>query len=77
MFNGADLRRPDMIVERLMEAGKAPADAAGEVAVDPCLFFIDEVHAVASPVSTVLLSALDERRSTTIGNVVYSFEERR
>ena len=28
-----------------------------------------------APVSTVLLSALDERRSTTIGNVVYSFED--
>ncbi|MCY4394570.1 MAG: AAA family ATPase, partial [Rhodospirillaceae bacterium] len=75
VFNGADLRRPDMIVGRLVEAGKAPADAAGEVTVDPCLIFIDEVHAVASPVSTVLLSALDERRSTTIGNVVYSFED--
>ena len=75
VFNGADLRRPEMIVERLMEAGKAPADATGEVTVDPCLIFIDEVHAVASPVSTVLLSALDERRSTTIGNVTYSFEE--
>ena len=75
VFNGADLRRPDMIVERLVEAGKAPADAAGEVTIDPCLIFIDEVHAVASPVSTVLLSALDERRSTTIGNVVYSFED--
>ena len=75
VFNGADLRRPDMIVERLVEAGKAPADAAGEVTVDPCLIFIDEVHAVASPVSTVLLSALDERRSTTIGNMVYSFED--
>ena len=75
VFNGADLRRPDMIVERLAEAGKVPADRAGEVTVDPCLIFIDEVHAVASPVSTVLLSALDERRSTTIGNVVYSFED--
>ena len=74
-FNGADLRRPEMIVDRLTEAGKLPRDAAGEVPVDPCLIFIDEVHAVASPVSTVLLSALDERRSTTIGNVVYSFED--
>ena len=75
VFNGADLRRPDMIVERLVEAGKVPEDAVGEVTVDPCLIFIDEVHAVANPVSTVLLSALDERRSTTIGNVVYNFED--
>ncbi len=77
VFNGADLRRPDMIVERLMEAGKAPGTGGRsvEVTVAPCLIFIDEVHAVASQVSTVLLSALDERRSTTIGNVVYSFED--
>ena len=75
IFNGADLRRPEMIVDRLVEVGKVPQDAAGDVTVDPCLIFIDEVHAVASPVSTVLLSALDERRSTTIGNVVYSFED--
>ena len=74
-FNGADLRRPEMIVDRLVEVGKLPADATGAVNVDPCLIFIDEVHAVASQVSTVLLSALDERRNTTIGNVVYNFDE--
>ena len=75
IFNGADLRRPDMIVDRLVEVGKLPDGATGAVRVDPCVIFIDEVHAVASQVSTVLLSALDERRSTTIGNVVYEFEE--
>ena len=74
-FNGADLRRPEMIVDRLVEAGKLPDGAAGAVKVDPCLIFIDEVHAVAGQVSTVLLSALDERRNTTIGNVAYDFEE--
>ena len=75
IFNGADLRRPEMIVDRLVELGKLPTDATGAVDVAPCLIFIDEVHAVASQVSTVLLSALDERRNTTIGNVVYSFED--
>ena len=75
IFNGADLRRPEMIVDRLVELGKLPAGATGAVDVAPCLIFIDEVHAVASQVSTVLLSALDERRNTTIGNVVYSFED--
>ena len=75
IFNGADLRRPEMIVDRLVEVGKLPSDATGTVSVDPCLIFIDEVHAVASLVSTVLLSALDERRNTTIGNVVYNFDE--
>ncbi len=75
MFNGADLRRPEMIADRLMETGKVPEGVTNAVKVDPCLVFIDEVHAVASKVSTVLLSALDERRNTTIGNVVYDFDE--
>jgi Holliday junction resolvasome RuvABC ATP-dependent DNA helicase subunit len=73
IFNGADLRKPDMIVERLVELGKVPADATGTVEVEPCLIFIDEVHAIANTVATVLLSALDDRRNTTIGNAVYSF----
>ena len=75
IFNGADLRRPEMIADRLVETGKVPKGVSGAVKVDPCLIFIDEVHAVASKVSTVLLSALDERRNTTIGNVVYDFDD--
>lgn len=73
VFNGADLRRPEMIVDRLAEVGKLPSDRAG--LVGPCLIFIDEIHAVSSQVSTVLLSALDERRTTTIDNVVYRFDD--
>ncbi|RWC87649.1 MAG: AAA family ATPase [Mesorhizobium sp.] len=73
LFNGADLRRPEMIVERLVETGDVPADATGTVRVEPCLIFIDEVHAVSNTVATVLLSALDERRNTTVGNVIYDF----
>lgn len=75
IFNGADLRRPEMIVERLIEADKMPAGATGTVRVGPCLIFIDEVHAVTTAVATVLLSALDERRNTSVGNVVYDFSE--
>ena len=75
IFNGADLRRPEMIVDRLVELGKLPANPAGAVDVGPCLIFIDEVHALASQVSTVLLSALDERRNTSIGNVVCNFDD--
>jgi Holliday junction resolvasome RuvABC ATP-dependent DNA helicase subunit len=37
------------------------------------LIFIDEVHAIGNSVATVLLSALDDRRNTTVGNTVYSF----
>ncbi|MGH6923391.1 MAG: AAA family ATPase, partial [Propylenella sp.] len=73
IFNGADLRRPEMIIDRLVEVGKVPVGASGMVRVAPCLIFIDEIHAVASAVATVLLSALDERRNTTVGNVVYDF----
>lgn len=75
LFNGADLRRPDMIVDRLVEAAVVPRGASGTVRVAPCLIFIDEVHAVSSAVATVLLSALDERRNTTVGNVVYDFSD--
>lgn len=75
IFNGADLRRPEMIIDRLAELGKTPDNPKGTVRVAPCLIFIDEVHAVATTVSTVLLSALDERRNTTVGNVVYDFSE--
>ena len=73
IFNGADLRRPEMIVGRLVEVGKLQPEEDG--VVSPCLIFIDEVHAVSNQVSTVLLSALDEERTTTIDNVVYSFDD--
>lgn len=76
LFNGADLRRPEMIIERLvkvsMVAEPAPDDPA-PVTVAPCVVFIDEVHAIASSVATALLSALDERRTTTVDNVLYDF----
>lgn len=75
LFNGADLRRPEMIVDRLVEDGLVPQGATGTVVVAPCLIFIDEVHAVSTAVATVLLSALDERRNTTVGNVVYDFSQ--
>ena len=75
LFNGADLRRPEMIIERLAEMEKVPTEATGTVCVDPCLIFIDEIHAASNSVATVLLSALDERRNTTVGNVVYDFRD--
>lgn len=74
VFNGADLRRPEMIIERLLAEKLIPVASTGTVVVDPCLLFIDEVHAITGSVATALLSALDERRMTTVGNVVYSFE---
>ena len=76
LFNGADLRRPEMIVERLRKSEMIPELAAGEVGpvtVEPCVVFIDEVHAISGSVATALLSALDERRTTTVDNVSYDF----
>jgi Holliday junction resolvasome RuvABC ATP-dependent DNA helicase subunit len=75
LFNGADLRRPEMIIERLTELKKVPARPKGNISVDACLIFIDEVHAIHTTVATALLSALDDRRTTTVGNVVYNFDK--
>jgi Holliday junction resolvasome RuvABC ATP-dependent DNA helicase subunit len=78
LFNGADLRRPEMIVERLVKVGilaeSIPKDTA-VVTVSPCVIFIDEVHAIAPSVATALLSALDERRTTTVDNFIYDFSQ--
>lgn len=75
LFNGADLRRPEMIVERLAELEKVPERPSGTIRVEPCLVFIDEVHAIHPSVATALLSALDDRRTTTVGNVVFGFDQ--
>jgi Holliday junction resolvasome RuvABC ATP-dependent DNA helicase subunit len=64
-----------MIIERLVEVDMVPADAAGTVRVEPFLIFIDEVHAVSNLVATVLLGALDEQRTTTVGNVIFDFAD--
>ena len=73
LFNGADLKRPSMIIDRLISDGKVPNDPAGTIDVDPCLIFIDEVHAISSNVMTALLSVLDDGRTTSIDNVLYRF----
>lgn len=76
LFNGADLRRPEMIIERLHKSEMVPElepDEVGPVTVHPCVVFIDEVHAISGSVATALLSALDERRTTTVNNVAYDF----
>lgn len=78
LFNGADLRRPDMVVQRLNKAGLVPArdaDDQSPVRIDPCVVFVDEVHAISPTTATALLSALDERRTTTVDNVAYDFSD--
>jgi Holliday junction DNA helicase RuvB len=75
LLNGADLRNPSMIINRLQESEKIPANPTGLVKVKKCLIFIDEVHAIGNNVATVLLSAMDDTRITTIDGVSYDFNE--
>lgn len=75
LFNGADLRTALMLVSRLQEKRKIPARPRGNVSVQKSLIFIDEVHAISSAVATVLLSAMDDARVTTIEGVNYDFNE--
>lgn len=75
LFNGADLRSPAALVTRLRERKKLPPRLKGKVKVQPCLLFIDEVHAISSTVQTTLLSAMDDERIAPIEGVVYDFGE--
>jgi Holliday junction resolvasome RuvABC ATP-dependent DNA helicase subunit len=74
-FNGADLQKPKMLVERLKQAKKVPSRPAGCVTIERCIIFIDEAHAIHGSVVTVLLGALDDARLTTIDNVEYNFNQ--
>jgi Holliday junction resolvasome RuvABC ATP-dependent DNA helicase subunit len=73
LYNGADLKSPAAIVTRLRERKKLPARLKGKVKIEPCLLFIDEVHAISSAVQTTLLSAMDDERTAPIDDVVYDF----
>lgn len=73
LFNGADLKSPATIVTRLRERQKLPPRLKGKVKVQPCLLFIDEVHAISSAVQTTLLSAMDDERTAPIDGVIYDF----
>lgn len=75
MFSGADLRNGRMIVEKLDQEGRLPEGTDSPIRLRSCVLFIDEVHALPPAVSNILLSALDDRRLTTIDNVDYDFGE--
>jgi len=75
LLNGADLRNPSMIIDRLQENGFVPSNPSGLVKVNKCLIFIDEVHAIGNNVATVLLSAMDDSRITTIDGISYDFNK--
>jgi Holliday junction resolvasome RuvABC ATP-dependent DNA helicase subunit len=73
LFNGADLKTPSALITRLRERKKVPARPKGRVKVEPCLVFIDEVHAISNAVQTTLLSAMDDERIAPIEDVVFDF----
>ena len=73
LFNGADLRRSDALIQKLREAGKIPRTSAQPIEIPKCLIFIDEVHAIGMQVATALLSAMDDARITTIDGITYDF----
>ena len=75
LFNGSDLRQPTAVITRLKERKKLPSRAHGTVKVQPCLIFIDEVHAISNNVETTLLSALESDRTTSIESVLYDFSD--
>jgi len=75
LFNGADLRVPSMIVTRLKQLKKIPARSRRQCQIEKCLIFIDEVHAIKSPVATTLLGAMDDQRITTIDGCNYDFNQ--
>jgi Holliday junction resolvasome RuvABC ATP-dependent DNA helicase subunit len=75
-FSGPDVRRPADLIARLAQAKRlddAPADKP--VVVQPVLLFIDEVHGIAGPVATSLLSAMDDSRMTSIDGRLYDFNQ--
>ena len=75
-FSGSSLKRPGDIIDRLEQEGLVPAEPESHpVAVAPTLLFIDEVHGIANQVETMLLSAMDDARITTINNTNYDFSQ--
>lgn len=74
-FNGSDLQKPRMFIERLQQARKVPSRPRGRVLIESCVIFIDEVHAIHGSVVTTLLGALDDARLTTVDNVEYDFSK--
>ncbi len=75
-FNGSDLRKPTDLLDRLGQEGMLPDDGdTGILQVLSCLIFIDEVHGIANSVATALLSAMDDRRVTSIDGQLYDFNQ--
>lgn len=75
-FSGSSLKRPVEIIERLQNEGLVSDHPGGQpVPIAPALLFIDEVHGISNQVETMLLSAMDDARITTINNINYDFSQ--
>lgn len=71
-LSGTDVTGPDAIVRVLVEKGKI-LTGRGSVMVQPCIIFIDEVHAISSKAANFLLNATDEKRTATLDGREYDF----
>jgi Holliday junction resolvasome RuvABC ATP-dependent DNA helicase subunit len=75
-FNGSELRRPADLVQRMAQEGLIPdSDRHAPVQVRPSLLFVDEVHAISNSVATFLLSAMDDRRTTSADGTIFDFND--
>lgn len=72
-FSGSDLPQPSALIAKLREPVTGPRTLRGRTRLDKALVFIDEVHALARPTATALLSAMDDTRVATVGGVEYDF----
>jgi Holliday junction resolvasome RuvABC ATP-dependent DNA helicase subunit len=75
MFSGADIRSGLMIIQRLDQENKVPQDDTTPIRLASCVIFIDEVHALPSSVSNILLNALEGDQVTSIDNTLYDFSD--
>jgi Holliday junction resolvasome RuvABC ATP-dependent DNA helicase subunit len=74
--NGANLRKPSDILELINRESLIPENSTDSlVAIAPSLIFIDEVHGIGILAATTLLSAMDDRRTTTIEGRLYDFNQ--
>ncbi len=74
--NGANLRKPADLLERLRREDLVPDESQpGAILIAPSLVFIDEVHGIGVQAATTLLSALDDRRTTSIDGRLYDFKQ--
>ncbi len=75
-ISGSDLRKPSDLLDRLRQEGLAPnTSSPGTLSIAPCLLLIDEVHGIGSLAATALLSAMDDRRTTSIDGRLYDFNQ--